>query len=151
MKQSTVAAICCLLGGWLLLSSGDRVPPDPTPDPAPDVDPTPIVEDGKRVLIIYESADLSKYPYSQTLIFQGAVIRDYLRENCSKGEDGTPEFRIWDQDVDTSHVSEIWQKAMEIDRKSLPWLIVSNGVSGTSCPLPETAAATMEILDRYLK
>ena len=32
MKQSTVAAICCLLGGWLLLSGGDGVIPGPTTD-----------------------------------------------------------------------------------------------------------------------
>lgn len=126
--------------------------PDPEPDPEPQPDPTPIPVDGKRVLIIYESADLSKYPSSQVTQFTSGNLREYLTSNCSKGPDGrTPEFRIWDKDTDVSQAPTVWQEAMKLPRGELPTLIVSNGVSGFSGPLPNTEEETLTILRKYLE
>lgn len=131
---------------------GPRPPPGPEPDPDPEPDPTPpIPADGKRVLILYESAELSLYPQSQVNQFTSATLREYLRTHCSAGPiNGTPEFRIWDKDTDISNAPQVWKDAMALQRGTLPQLIVSNGIEGFSGPLPATEAETLAILRKYL-
>ena len=68
-----------------------------------------------------------------------------------KDENGNPEYRIWDKDVDTSHVSDIWKQAMELPRDSLPWIIVSNGKTGISTKLPDDIAETKALAGKYLE
>jgi hypothetical protein len=154
MKPTTIAALCMMLGGWLLLTGEqDPVPnPDPVfpvnPDPP---GPAPIAEVGNRVLIVYESSALSTYPAKQGLIMRSGTFRDYLDANCTPGPDGGPEYRIWDQDTDLTNVPQTWQDAMKLERKSLPWLIASNGTTGITVALPATEAATIELLRKYLK
>src|SRR5207249_8629180 len=48
-------------------------PPGPTPP-----GPTPIPGDGLRVLIVYESAELSRYPKEQLSVLYGSAVRGYL-------------------------------------------------------------------------
>lgn len=133
----------------MLAVVGARPPPDPKPD-EPDP-PKPIPTDGKRVLILYESADLSTYPQSQVNQFTSSTLREYLRTHCSPGPvNGTPEFRIWDKDTDLANAPQVWRDAMALPRGTLPQLIVSNGVEGFSGPLPATEAETLAILRKYL-
>lgn len=125
-------------------------PVDPDDPPIPPVDP-PILGKENRVLVIYESSDLPKYPPAQTAVFAASSLREYLNKKCVKGPDGkTPEFRIWDKDVDTSNVSTVWQDAMKLQRQSLPWIIVSNGSTGFSGPLPTDVDSTVTLLKKYL-
>lgn len=134
----------------MLAVVGPRPPPGPKPD-EPDPPKPPIPADGKRVLILYESAEMSTYPQSQVNQFTSSTLREYLRTHCSPGPvNGTPEFRIWDKDTDLTNVPQVWRDAMALPRGTLPQLIVSNGVEGFSGPLPATEAETLAIVKKYL-
>jgi hypothetical protein len=125
-------------------------PPDPKP-PDPDVDPTPIPGNSNRVLMLYESSDLSRIPAAQAALLTSGNVRDYLERKCSKGPDGkTAEYRIWDKDVDTTNASKPWQDAMALPRDRMPWLMVSNGVTGFSGPMPADEASLLAKLKQYL-
>lgn len=121
-------------------------PPGPTPEP-----PAPIPGGANRVLIVYESSDLPRYTPEQASVFSAASVREYLARKCAKGPDGkTPEYRVWDKDVDTSSVSDTWKEAMKLPRQSLPWIIISNGTTGFNGPLPPNAADTLTLLKKYM-
>lgn len=127
------------------------VPPGPVPpDPTPPTPPAPIPVAGFRVLIVYETSKAPSLPEGQRSILYGKAIRDYLDRKCVTGQDGkTREWRIWDQDVDTSLAGKVWQDAMSRKRGSVPWLIVSNGQSGFEGPLPATVDDTLTLLKKY--
>jgi hypothetical protein len=125
-------------------------PPKPIDPPNPVDPPSPIQGDANRVLIVYESGEVSILPTTQAVLLASQTVRDYLSRKCSKGPAGTPEFRIWDKDVDTKNVDKVWQEAMQIKRDQIPWLIVSNGKTGYSGPLPVTEAELMVKLKQYL-
>lgn len=110
--------------------------------------PPPIAADGFRVLIVEEAQDRSKLPPSQLAIFTSKEVTDYLDSKCVK-VNGTPEYRIYDKDTSFTNESDIWKNAMRLERKSLPWIIVSNGRSGYSGPLPATASETLDLLRKY--
>ena len=111
-----------------------------TPDP-----PAPIPGEGFRVLIVEEATEeRSKLPASQQLIFTAKAIRDYAKEHCV-----TDGFRILDDDADMSREASVWQEAMKAPRASLPWLLVTNGKTGFSGPLPLTVDDTLAILKKY--
>lgn len=125
--------------------------PDVNPNPKPDVVPVPdgvapIPDPGFRVMIVYESSksdELPDYVYH-------ADFRAYLSQVCAKGPDGkTPEFRIVDPQLVTAPTSALWAKAMARERKSLPWIVVSNGKNGFEGPLPKTKAETLALLAKY--
>ena len=102
------------------------------------------------MLIVYESADLSKLPPPQLNVLDAKSVRDYLDSHCVKGPDGkTPEYRIWDQNVPTANEAKTWQDAMKRSRSGLPWLIVSNGKTGFEGPLPPNTDAMLRILQQY--
>jgi hypothetical protein len=127
------------------------VPPAPTPTPTPTPDAAPIKEPGLRVLIVYESADMAKYPSAQIAAIYSQEFWSLLNTNCVKGSDGkTPDWRFFDQNVDVSKESAIWQAAMKRERKSLPWILVSNGVTGFEGPLPATLTETSELVRKYV-
>ena len=123
-------------------------PPDPKPDP---VDPSaPIPAPGLRVLIVYESADLAKYTPAQNGILFSAKAREYLNAACVVGPDNkTREYRIWDKDTATDGESKLWQDAMKRDRKSVPWVIVSNGKTGYEGPLPANTDEFLTLVKRF--
>ncbi len=52
--------------------------------------------------IVGESSDLSSYPPQQALIWQSTDMREWPTRHCDTDSDGLPEFRTWDQDLDTS-------------------------------------------------
>lgn len=131
-------------------------PPGPTPPtpPTPEPTPNPIPGDKNRVLIMYESSELSKLPASQAVQISSPTLRSYLNRKCLVGVDGvTPEYRIWDKDVDLSNTTQVWRDAMASAKKDpfkLPVLAVSNGKTGWVGTLPTTEAETLVILKRYL-
>lgn len=113
------------------------VPPAPPPvPPAPPKPPAPIPTAGLRVLVVYEAT--AKGPLltsAQANELYGEEFAKWLNANCVKV--GTQaEWRIWDTDTQTAGASELWQKAMARPRSVIPWLLVSNGVTGWEGPLP---------------
>lgn len=146
--------------GWLMLGfqPGCRTPALPAcgeircnstptqvePKPAP----APISDAGFRVLIIYESSELSKYAPSQIEAMRAQSVRKYLDDHCVK-VDGLPEWRVWDKDTDTSGASVLWQTAMKRPYQSLPWVIISNGKTGFEGPLPKTPDEFLSLLQKY--
>jgi hypothetical protein len=121
--------------------------PGPTPQPpGPTPGPAPIPEAGFRALIIFESGDATKLPPAQQNILYGKAVREYLNAKCAAEPDGTKAYRIYDQNIDASGESKIWQDAMKRPRQSVPWLIVSNGKAGFEGPLPATVDDFMKII-----
>lgn len=120
------------------------VPTPPGPTPAP---PIPLA--GLRVLFVFESEDLSRYPVGQLAALYSGEIRSYLAAKCAKAVDGTPERRFWDQNIDTTGAAPHWQAVMQRPRTTLPWLIISTGTTGYEGPLPATEAETLELLKKY--
>lgn len=115
------------------------------------VDPSPIETKARMALIVYESSELSKYPHQQVAAFRGEPLHNYLTEKCDKDEDGHPLFRIWDKDVDQTHLDQVWKDALNVPRDTLPWLIATNGEEGFSGPMPRNTEATIELLKKYME
>jgi hypothetical protein len=102
------------------------------------------------VLIVYETADLSRLSRAQANILTAAEVRAYLNARCATGPDGkTAEWRIWDQNVDTAAEAPIWRAAMARKRDKLPWLIISTGKSGYEGPLPASVDDTLKLLKQF--
>jgi hypothetical protein len=115
--------------------------------PAPDA---PIQASGFRVLIVYDSISLAKLPAAQVSIFTSPDVSTYCRDHCTKGADGkTPEYRCFSQGTDVSKEPQVWQDAMKLPRQSLPWIVISDGKAGVSCPLPANTADTLALLRKY--
>jgi hypothetical protein len=122
---------------------GKPKPPDPGPNPPPG--PAPIVEKGLRVLIVRETKDLTP---QQAITINAQEVHDYLSAKCVK-VNGQPEWRAFDPNQDVSRASKVWQDAMKIERKSLPWVIISDGEKGASEPLPATVEDFLKLLKTY--
>lgn len=126
---------------------GPQPPPDPKP-PEPKPDDAPIKANGLHVLIVFESG--SSLPAAQNSILYGKQTRDWLDANCVTGPDGrTKQYRIWDKDIDASGDSVLWAEAMKRPRKSVPWVIVSNGKTGFEGPLPGTVDEFLKLVKQY--
>jgi hypothetical protein len=124
-------------------------PPVPPVPPTPDV-PAPIPAAGLHVLVVYDALQLTKMTATQQGAIYAKDVRDYLRATCPKGDDGeTPEVRMWSQDTDATGESKLWRDAFARPRKSVPWVIVSNGKTGFEGPLPGSAADMLKLLKTY--
>ena len=121
------------------------VPPTPPDPPTPPPSPAPIPEPGFRVLMVYETQD--RLTSAQKSVLMAGDVRTYLNAKCAKGADGrTPEWRLWDKDVDPKNEAPLWQAAFKRPRASYPWVLVSNGTKGYEGPLPATIADMLKLL-----
>lgn len=118
-------------------------PPDPPPPPGPTPGVAPIEGPGFRVMFVGETGD--DMPQAVADIFYSPEITKYLNENCVK-VDGQPDFRRVDPDTQYTDQTNRFVKALARPRASLPWLIVSNGVTGYEGPFPATVAETLALL-----
>lgn len=128
--------------------------PKPDEPPAPDVKPDkdlPISGEGFRVLITFDNSPTAKpMTAGQGNAIYGQAVRSYLQSKCAVGPDGvTKEFRIWPVSTVVSGESKTWQDAFARPRAQPLWIMISNGVSGTSEKLPETEAEVLALLKKY--
>ena len=131
---------------------GAPTPKPPPPDPQPPTPPTPddvvpIPVDGLRVLIVYEMDDMNKYKQATRAIISGASMRSFMDSVCVKNTAKVPEYRVFDKD--TIAEPGIWKNALARPKKSVPWIVISNGKHGFEGPLPETEADTQALIARY--
>jgi hypothetical protein len=145
-KTAIFAAVCMIIGGWLLLNSGDVAPVNPV-DPVTPVDPLPDESFtlGRHVLIVYETLDKPNYPSSQALILDSAEFKQFLNSRATDG------WRILDQDANTEYMPEVFKTWMTRERYGLPWIVISNGQTGVEGELPATIDETKELIGKLLQ
>lgn len=125
-------------------------PIPPGPGPTPPQPPAPIPEVGFRALIIFDETSGAQLPQGQQDAIYGEAFRLLLSSKAVKGPDGkTPEWRIWGKDLDVSGETKLWQDAYRLPHERLPWLILSNGKTGYSGPLPEKIEDSMALVNKY--
>jgi len=140
MNKILIAAGAMLLfAGWLALSPTDATPVAP-----------PVVIDeafalGRYALIVYEADEKAAYPASQSLILDSAEFKQYLNTTATDG------WRILDQNASTEFMPLVFQKWLARPRDNLPWLMVSNGTSGTEGELPLAIAAAKKVIGELLQ
>lgn len=103
----------------------------------------PVPGDGFHVLIVEQTEDRGELPESQKTGMMSTPLRRLVMNNG-----GT--FHLWDADIDASRESKWFRDAMKLPMDSLPWLVVSNGKTGFSGPLPATAGAIEAEVRRHL-
>lgn len=142
---------------YCVVTAGDVPPgpvppgpgPTPTPDPTPSVAPIPI--DGLAVLIVEESGERTKLSKEQQSILAGKKVRDYLEAKCAKDPhiEGRKAYYILDPDTALTGIGKTWVDAMARKRGPLPWVVISNGKTGTEEPLPKTVAEMISLLEKF--
>lgn len=142
-ETHVLRALATVVGG------GPNPEPGPGPGPGPQPGPAPIPEAGFRVLIVYESADMPAYPIETQIILSGQDVRDFLSAHCVM-EGGHPGWRMYDQNMNVASDLEVWRKAMDRPRTSVPWVVISNGQSGFEGPLPKGPTEFLDLCKRYL-
>ena len=146
-----------IVHSWEGLSPFTPLPIPPNPNPNPPVPPNPvppipapIAAPGLRVLMLYESSQLSKLPVAQSAILYDTGLRTYLDSTTPVGKDGkTHEYRIWDKDVNPAGDDQIWQDALKRPHATIPWILISNGTTGFEGPLPADPASTKALIQKY--
>jgi hypothetical protein len=126
------------------------IPPDPKPDPNK---PAPIPLPGFRILIVEESdaAFRKKLTPGQFNFMFGAASRGWL-DTITTQEGGQPGYRIYDKDATGVNDAQSWPRdALKRTRGSdLPWIIISNGVTGFEGPLPTTESDCKALVQKYM-
>lgn len=127
------------------------VPPGPVPPtPTPDQD-APIKLPGLRVMVIYDAMNTNGHtPANRSIFNQSQRLREYLNsKTVVTPTNPAGAYRIVraGQYFDPS---EEWAAAAKL-AKSLPWLVISNGKTGFSGPLPPDMddSKLIELTKRY--
>lgn len=107
--------------------------------------PPPVPGEGFHLLIVEETEQRASLTPDQFRMIFGADTRKLIRDSGCQ-------FRIWDQHVNAVGEPVQWfRDALTVPRESIPWLIISNGKSGYSGPLPEKLEEFEAIVRRYAK
>jgi len=104
--------------------------------------PLPVTVDGPHMLIVEETSERGTIDFEQSGIFTSVELREYLDAKDFA-------WRMFDKDVDTDFEAEVWQDALKMDTKLLPWLFVWNGRRGKSMPLPDDVAGVIAELEGF--
>ena len=135
--------------GSVTFTVGDVPGPAP-PQPPDPPKPQPGPAKAMRVLIVYETADLSKMPRPQHAVLFSKAVRDYLNAKCAKEPDGWAAYRIYDKDADTSKEPRGWGALLARPRSALPWLVVADGDAVLhEAPLPADVESTLALLKKF--
>ena len=133
--------------------TGARPPPEPGPGPKPEPTPTPstspFTESGFRVLMTFDPNPPTPRSGEQNSVLYGKAVREYLDSHCVKGPDGrTAEARIYASNTDLSADRPTWRDAFG-KRGGSDWILIGDGKSGYSGPLPKNEADALELLRKY--
>lgn len=125
-------------------------PVPPTPTPTPDV-PAPIPLPGLRVMVIYERMNTNSHtPANRSIFNQSQRLREYLNaKTVVTPNNPAGAWRIVDQNQWFDPAEE-WAPALKL-AKSVPWLVISNGKTGFSGPLPPDMddSKLIELIKKY--
>jgi hypothetical protein len=141
--------VLSILVGW---DTGHHLPSIPwnIPLPIPIPTPFPPTPSAFRAILAYDSSKpLSR---GQSNVLNSTAVRGYLNAKCLKDSDGRPAWRQWDVNVDVSNESSTWKDAwQEVKAKlgALPQIAVQRGDKLDVLPLPDTEAATLDLLKKY--
>jgi hypothetical protein len=116
--------------------------PDPQPDPEPQPDKDPIPEPGFSVIIIEETKDRETLSKEQVAVLQSTKIQSLVK---SYGGD----FRQTDDDSPLTYENPKWAKAIQRERQSLPWIIVSNDKKWYEGPLPKDLNSAIKLIETH--
>jgi hypothetical protein len=128
-------------------------PNPPGPDPPVPPGPAPIPELGFRVLFIIDDKQDPPLSALQQAVISGGETDDYLNKTCIDEPDGQSGWRVYDKDADLSNELPVWREAHKRRPKDFktPWVIISNGKTGTEEPLPESPSKFIELCRKYEK
>ncbi len=99
--------------------------------------------DRPAALLVYEKSAASRLSQEQNAI----LTSDIWEQFRSMGGD----YRILDKDSKFNDPSSPWAKAIQRDRDSIPWLIVSSDNFNTEQPLPANSAEVGKLLMRAVQ
>ena len=119
----------CVVAFLIVLWLSGRMP---TPGPGPN--PSPIDVDGLHVLIVEETEDRPELTDSQRDIFTSTELREWLAEN-TVDEGGSPAYRMFDDDMDLEHESEVWQELRD-EAEGTPWIVAASPEGFMKGPIP---------------
>jgi hypothetical protein len=128
--------------------------PGPGPDPPPPSD-VPFPAPGLTVLIIKESQTTGQLTADQRAIFTSSRVLNFLNGACTKLSDNNPAFRLWDDDFGTGQLSgapktlQTAYKYFKDKVNKIPWVLISNGKTGYSGPLPKDIDSFIQLVEGY--
>ncbi len=139
----------------LLSDTGPEPAPEPTPKPPTPEPPVPepikpvIAIDGTSVLLLYESADLPKYPKEWVALPYSTKLYSYLDSVCADHPSGKGKaWRIWDKD-DAGHLDSIaFGDAQKRPRTAIPWAIISSRNGNYEGPWPKDTDAMIDLIKK---
>jgi hypothetical protein len=142
-NSTLIVVILLALGAWYLMQN-------PITPPVPSV-PAPIPVPGLRVLIVAESSPeaMEELPQSQKMILLSQDFRDFLKSKCTRESDGSDGFRVFDPQTKPAQDLQHWHTALARPRSVLPWIVISNGTTGTEQKLPVTVDETKTLVLKY--
>ena len=114
-------------------------------------DGPPVPGDGLHLLVIYETDDRVSMPAGQRSIIDSVPVRQWLREKGFVDENHKSTARFFDPQTELVEEDQWFRDALALKTESLPWMIVSNGKSGFSGPLPKTIEEFKAVVGRFAK
>jgi len=137
------------LFGSITLAVGDvPTPPDPPKPPDP---PGPTPGTGTHLLMVFETADVAKYPLPQLAILQGASIRTWLNGKLPPKSAKSYRWYILDKDTDVSNIDPVWKGILAAAPPTPSYVIADEqGKIVTKGPLPATVEAAQTEFGKYI-
>lgn len=102
----------------------------------------PIGGGGFKVLVVYESSEVTSLPKEQAAIFTGTEWQAAVK-------DAGGEFRVFDQHAEFNEPDGIWEKAMHRPSEFLPRVLVANKGRGETAPLPKDNGAMLALVRKW--
>lgn len=107
------------------------------------------------VLILTETAVEAKYPIDQQAALRAGDVVDYLDSHCYS-LDGTPGWRLLDNDTDIADEDQVWRDIMsrpevqKLKDEDMPYIVISNGKNdGIGQSFPLNMQATLSLLKKW--